>query len=53
MSRADIAAAEADIRWRAWQAQGAAADRRRAAVMGRVVVVIAIGLAIWLLALVV
>lgn len=40
---------EADIRWRDWQARGAEGDRRRAATMGRLTVLISIGLAIWLL----
>ena len=40
--------ADADIRWRDWQARGAEGDRRRAAIMGRLMVLIAIALTVWL-----
>lgn len=41
--------AELDLRWQSWQATGAEGDTRRATIMGRLAVVIAIGLAIALL----
>jgi hypothetical protein len=40
--------AEADIRWRDWQARGAAGDRRREVRMGGLTLLIALGLGIWL-----
>lgn len=41
--------AEADIRWREWQARGADGDRRRGVAMGRLSILVSIGLAFWLL----
>jgi hypothetical protein len=41
--------ADVDVRWRDWQARGAADDRRRAVMMGGLSVAVAIGLALWLL----
>jgi hypothetical protein len=41
--------ADVDVRWRDWQARGAAADRRSAVMMRSVSVVVSIGLAVWLL----
>jgi hypothetical protein len=38
--------AGADIRWRDWQARGAEGDRRRATIAGRLMVVIAVALAL-------
>lgn len=38
---------EADIRWRDWQARGAASDRRTAARMRSVVLLIAAALIVW------
>jgi hypothetical protein len=40
--------ADADIRWRAWQARGAEGDRRSAATMGGLTVLVSIGVAFWL-----
>lgn len=48
LSAAAVPDAEADVRWRAWQARGAAQDRRRARIMGRVTALVALGLAAWL-----
>jgi hypothetical protein len=42
---------EADIRWRAWQARGFAGDRRTAARMRAVVLLIAAALIIWFVVL--
>ena len=39
---------QADLRWREWQARGAEADRRQAVAAGRLTMLIALGLAIWL-----
>ena len=39
--------AEADIRWRDWQARGAANDRRTAARMRTVMLVIVAALLVW------
>jgi hypothetical protein len=39
---------EADVRWRNWQARGAESDRRTATRMGRLMLVIATALAVWL-----
>ena len=38
---------EADIRWRDWQARGAASDRRTAARMRKVTLLIVAALIIW------
>ncbi len=38
---------EADIRWREWQARGAANDRRTAARMRIVMLLIVTGLIVW------
>jgi hypothetical protein len=38
---------EADIRWRDWQARGAASDRRTAARMLTLVLLIAAALIVW------
>jgi len=45
---ATVATAEADLRWRNWQARGAESDRRTAQRMGRLLLLIATGLAMWL-----
>jgi hypothetical protein len=45
---ATVTKAEADIRWRDWQARGAEIDRRTAKRMARLMLLIAIGSAIWL-----
>jgi hypothetical protein len=37
---------EADIRWRDWQARGAASDRRTAATMRKVLLIVA-ALSVW------
>jgi hypothetical protein len=39
---------EADVRWREWQARGAERDRRSAATMGGLTVLVSIGMAFWL-----
>lgn len=41
--------AESDIRWREWQARGAAGDRRTATIMANTSVLVLIVLASWLL----
>jgi hypothetical protein len=38
---------EADIRWRDWQARGAASDRRTAARMRKVMLLIIASLIVW------
>ena len=38
---------EADIRWRDWQARGAAGDRRTAARMGTVMLLLVAALIVW------
>ena len=38
---------EADIRWRDWQARGAASDRRTAARMRKVMLLIVAALVVW------
>ena len=38
---------EADIRWRDWQARGAASDRRTAARMRKVLLLIVAALVVW------
>ena len=38
---------EADIRWRDWQARGAASDRRTAARMRKVMLLIGVALIAW------
>jgi hypothetical protein len=38
---------EADIRWRGWQARGAASDRRTAARMRTVMLLIVVALVVW------
>ena len=38
---------EADIRWRDWQARGAAGDRRTAARMRKVMLLVAAALIVW------
>ena len=38
---------EADIRWRDWQARGAASDRRTAARMRKVMLLIVAALIVW------
>jgi hypothetical protein len=38
---------EADIRWRNWQARGAVNDRRTAARMRNVILVIVVALIVW------
>lgn len=38
---------DADIRWRDWQARGAASDRRTAARMRKVMVLIVAALIVW------
>jgi hypothetical protein len=43
---ASIAASDADIRWRNWQARGAESDRRTAARMRKLMLVIVAGLVI-------
>ena len=40
--------AEADIRWRNWQARGAAQDRRQIKTMGGLALLVGAGLALWL-----
>lgn len=42
-----IADVEADIRWRDWQARGAASDRRAAARMRKVMLLIIATLVVW------
>jgi hypothetical protein len=42
-----ITGVEADIRWRDWQARGAASDRRTAARMRKVMLLIAVALIVW------
>ena len=42
-----IPGVEADIRWRDWQAPGAASDRRTAARMRKVMVLIVVALIVW------
>jgi len=42
-----ISDVEADIRWRDWQARGAATDRRTAARMRKVMLLIVAGLIAW------
>ena len=42
-----ISDVEADIRWRDWQGRGAASDRRTAARMRKVMLVIAASLILW------
>ena len=39
---------EADIRWRDWQARGAARDRRTAARMRKVMLLVVVALIVWL-----
>jgi hypothetical protein len=41
---------EADARWRAWQARGAASDRRAAARVRVVLLIVVAVLALWLVA---
>ncbi len=41
---------EADIRWRDWQARGAASDRRTAARMRKVMLLIVAALVFWFVA---
>jgi hypothetical protein len=43
-----ISDTEADVRWRDWQARGAASDRRTAARMRRLMLLIVAALAAWL-----
>jgi hypothetical protein len=43
-----ISDTEAEIRWRDWQARGAASDRRTAARMRRLTLLIVAALAVWL-----
>jgi hypothetical protein len=38
---------EAEIRWRDWQARGAASDRRTATRMRRLLLLIVVALAVW------
>ena len=38
---------DADIRWRDWQARGAASDRRTAARMRKVMLLIIVALIVW------
>jgi hypothetical protein len=40
--------ADANVRWREWQARGAEADRRRAATMSGLTVLVSVGLTFWL-----
>jgi hypothetical protein len=40
--------AEANVRWREWQARGAEADRRTATTMGALTVLVFVGLAFWI-----
>ena len=42
-----VADVDADIRWRAWQARGAAADRRTDARMRIVVLLVVAALIVW------
>ena len=42
-----IADAQADIRWRDWQARGAASDRRTAGRMRKVMLLIVAALIVW------
>ena len=42
-----ISDVEADIRWRDWQARGAASDRRTAARMRKVMLLIVAALIVW------
>ena len=42
-----ISDVEADIRWRDWQARGAASDRRTATRMRKVMLLIAAALIVW------
>ena len=44
-----ISDCEADIRWRDWQARGAASDRRSAARMRTLLLLIVAALAVWFL----
>jgi hypothetical protein len=39
--------ADADVRWRAWQAHGAEQDRRTAVTMRMVMLLIAVAVVIW------
>jgi hypothetical protein len=41
---------EADVRWRDWQARGAASDRRTAARMRKVMLLIVAALIVWFVA---
>jgi hypothetical protein len=41
--------AEAEVRWREWQARGEKADERRAAIMAALMGIVSIGLAVGLL----
>jgi hypothetical protein len=49
---AAIPNSETDLRWRQWQARGAADDRRTARRMGTAMVLMAIGFVIWLVMLI-
>ena len=44
---ATVPDSDADLRWRDWQARGVESDRRTAARMRRVMMVIATALAVW------
>ena len=44
-----ISDSEADIRWRDWQARGAASDRRSATRMRTLLLLIVAALAVWFL----
>ena len=44
-----ISDSEADIRWRDWQARGAASDRRSATRMRTLLLLIVASLAVWFL----
>jgi len=44
---AGIPDVEADVRWRDWQARGAASDRRTAARMRKVMLLVVAALMVW------
>jgi hypothetical protein len=46
---ASVAQSEADIRWRNWQARGAERDRRMAARMRKVMLLLIAALVVWFL----
>jgi hypothetical protein len=49
LQAAVVTDAEAELRWRNWQARGAKADRRTAKRMRRLTLLIAVALVVWLI----